>query len=206
MLGSERAVNRRDRTGRPLFNETWDRIRAYGGQLVDLGYEEAADANLYVRTYTSITFFADFRGTSWVPIWSDRRALFSWRVLDPELGLERRWRMVAIEAARISPVPIRVRGLPAADWVATPLPLAGAVLERSEPEEVPALMTAPPIARLARAIDPRTGEVVGAAEGSPERTVFVCLCGVRVRRCWDTVTQAFTFEHPQPRCLLVRES
>jgi hypothetical protein len=193
--------------GVAIAGEEWNRLYHYGTQLLGYGYRvSSTKPNLFVRSYPSIVFFADLRGTRNVPLSRDSRPLFYWQLganVDPARGA----RMVAIEATRLDPIPIRLPSIPDLEQPAHMellLQVDRAPFQRHEPRTVP---TAPPPAtfrftpRLFEAIDSRTGELIAAGDKAAGRPHLRCpRCRVPVVRQWDGALDRYAFEHPRTTC------
>ena len=206
MLGRSRLVRALDRQGRPLSGWLWDRVHHYGTQLLACGYwESTTKPNLFVRSYPSVTFFADLRGTRYITIAEDSRPLFYWNI-PFAVDRDRVARMVAIEGARLAPIPIRLPSILHEEQMAVLMHVESEPFERQEPQDVPAApapATFRPVHRLFEALDPRTGELIASGAKGAERPYLRCpQCREPVARHWDGALDRYCFAHPRTRCPL----
>lgn len=191
-----------DRRGRPLYGETWDRVYFYGSQLVALGYRESErKPNLFVRSYASVTFFGDLRGSSHIAPWEDPRPLLYWQFREATEP-RRAGRMIAIEAVRTAPLPIRLTWRPTEETLEELREVDRRHFERIEPVNVPPALAPSgprPRGQLMEALDRSTGELIPADADPPGKKLF-CFCGQQVRRRWDLDSNRFYFDHPRGSC------
>jgi hypothetical protein len=193
-----------DRWGRPLSGETWDRVHYYGTQLLGYGYwESTTKPNLFVRGYSSATFFADLGGTRYVRIAEDSRPLFYWK-LAPALDPDRAGRMIAIEGARLAPIPVRLSSMADGEHAELLIQVDREQFQRPEPTVVPAAPMATAFRyrpQLFEALDTGTGELIPSGDRTAARPYLRCPhCQVRVARAWDGGLDRYAFTHPRTHC------
>lgn len=186
-----------DKQGRPLYGETWDRVDHYGTQLEMVGYQEhRAKANLFVRAYQSVHFYADLRGTALIPLWRDSRPLFYWHFRRPTDDLTAR-RMIVIEATRLAPIPIRLTLAPDAESLRMLEVRDHELFARPRPQRVPpARVPGAPVPmelrdRLPEAVVRSTGELVHVSMSGTGDDLICPACRETVRRCWNGVNHYF---------------
>ena len=99
---------RKDRYGRTIYSNAFQKLKAMGEYLQKLGYYESNEKpNLFYRNHKNrlfnIAFFADMRGGKNPPIWEQPYPLFFWK-FKPEgeyYDLQLRQRVVYTEWRRI---------------------------------------------------------------------------------------------------------
>jgi hypothetical protein len=94
-------MENKDKFGRPIYGEPYQKMLENGRVLTQKGYQESKNKpNLFFKKTPEAIFFADMRGTDVVPIWEDPSPLL-YASFNEDLPLWKRKRLLKQEGSSL---------------------------------------------------------------------------------------------------------